>query len=131
MLYRNGLGLLDNHQHLLQKACFSLPGLSLLCNQDASLSRLSFLTFGEELVLLEMLRQSLQMLLQEHQSGCIIPELRSKFNMATFCDVLCSTQTLYPDQIASKIQGLLGQKTQQLLNLWKVLRKNKICQCER
>lgn len=29
-------------------------------------------------------------------------------------------QTLHPDQIAWEIQGLLGQKIQQLLNLWKV-----------
>jgi hypothetical protein len=71
--------LLGNHQHLLQKAYFSLPGLSQLCNQDASLFGLSFLTFDEELVLLEMLCQSLQMLLQVHQLGCIMPELSSNF----------------------------------------------------
>jgi hypothetical protein len=99
MVYQHGSGLLGNHQHLLQKACFSLLGLSQLCNQDASLFGLSFLTFGEELVLLEMLCQSLQMLLRGHQLG------------------------LYSDQIASETQGLLGQKTQQLLNLWKVLCK--------
>ena len=79
MVYQHGLGLPGNHQHLLQKACFSLLGLSQLCNQDASLFGLSFLTFGEELVLLEMLCPSLQMLLQGHQLGCIMPELRSKF----------------------------------------------------
>jgi hypothetical protein len=123
MVYQHGSGLLGNHQHLLQKACFSLLGLSQLCNQDASLFGLSFLTFGEELVLLEMLCQSLQMLLRGHQLGCIMPELRSIFEHVTFSNVLCSKQTLYSDQIASETQGLLGQKTQQLLNLWKVLCK--------
>jgi hypothetical protein len=41
----------------------------------------------------------------------------------TFCNFLFSTQTLYSDQFAWETQGLLGQKTQQLLNLWKVLCK--------
>jgi hypothetical protein len=77
MVCHYGSRLLGNHQHLLQKACFSLSGLLLPCNQDASLFGLSFLTFGEELVLLEMLCQSSQMLLKGRQLGCKMPELRS------------------------------------------------------
>lgn len=52
MVCQHGWELLGNHQHLLQKVCFSLSMLSLPCNQDASLSGLSFLTSGEQLTLL-------------------------------------------------------------------------------
>jgi hypothetical protein len=56
--------LLGNRQHLLRKGLFlTIKAVTLPCNQDASLSYLSFLTFGEQLVLPEMLCQALQMLL--------------------------------------------------------------------
>jgi hypothetical protein len=97
-----GSGLLGNHQHLLQKACFSLSGRLLPCNQDANLFELSFLTSGEELVLLEMLCQSLQTLLKERQLGCKMPELKSIQHGKHFRSFAFNTngQTLHPDQIA-------------------------------
>jgi hypothetical protein len=77
----------DNELHVPYQGCYCratlMPVLSgnliraVTAVHDANLFGLSFFTSGEQLVLLEMLCQSLQMLLKGRRLGCKMSELRS------------------------------------------------------